>query len=185
MEREKQINYDDENAAKFIENIKGWVDINNRFFGNNPDSEHNARFSSCTHKKCTCGKLMTKGWTKCEECRSIQEIERYNKLPFEEYTGELVYSEMADKYFRDADEIEEYCEDTGIRPENLRLVFCESNKFSEIDADYWNDILPEDSDGELPIELQNALDNLNKVISELPPASYSPGGTRTEYRYYS
>ena len=183
MEQEKQIIYDDENAAKFVENIKGWVDINNRFFGNNPDSEHNARFSSCTHKKCTCGKLMTKGWTKCEECRSNQEIERYNKLPFLKYNGELVYSEMADKYFRDADEIEEYCEENDVDAKDLRLVFCEPNKFSEIDADYWEDVLPEDR--ELPNELQKALDNLNKVISELPPASYSPGGTRTEYRYYS
>ena len=182
MKQEKQIIYDDENAAKFVENIKGWVDINNRFFGNNPDSEHNARFSSCTHIKCVCGKLMTRGWTKCEECRSNQEIERYNKLPFEKYDGGIVYSEMADKYFRDADEIEEYCEENDVDAKDLRLVFLEPNKFSEIDADYWEDVLPEDSEGELPTKLQEALDNLNKVISELPPASYYPGKTRTEYR---
>lgn len=182
MKTEKQIIYDDENAARFVENIKGWVDINNRFCGNNPDSEHMARWSSCTHKKCECGKLMTKGWTKCDECRTKAEIERYNQLPFKEYNGDLVYSHLADKYFRDSDEIEDYCADEEIDPKDLRLVFCEPNEFSQIDSDYWEDVLPEDSEGELPTKLQEALDNLNKVISEMPPASYCPSKTRTEYR---
>ena len=182
MKTEKQIIYDDENAARFVENIKWWVDINNRFYGNNPDSEHMARWSSCTHKKCECGKLMTKGCTKCDECRTKAEIERYNQLPFKEYNGDLVYSHLADKYFRDSDEIEDYCTDEEIDPKDLRLVFCEPNEFNEINSDYWDDILPEDSEGELPTKLQEALDNLNKVISEMPPASYCPGKVRTEFR---
>jgi hypothetical protein len=182
MKTEKQINYDDENAARFVENIKGWVDINNRFYGNNPNSEHKARWSSCTHQKCECGKLMTKGLTKCDECRTKAEIERYNQLPFKEYNGDMVYSHSADQYFRDSDEIEDYCEDNETEPKDLRLVFCEPNEFSEVNGEYWEDVLPEDSEGELPTKLQEALDTLNKVISEMPPASYSPSKTRTEYR---
>lgn len=138
MKTEKQIIYDDENAARFVENIKGWIDINNRFYGNNPDSEHMARWSSCTHQKCECGKLMTKGWTKCDECRTKAEIERYSQLQFKEYNGDLVYSHLADKYFRDSDEIEDYCSDEEIDPKDLRLVFCEPNEFSQIDSDYWD-----------------------------------------------
>ena len=182
MEKEKQIMYDDENAARFVENIKGWVDINNRFYGNNANSEHMARWSSCTHRKCECGKLITKGWPKCDECRAKIEIELYNKLPFKEYDGGLVYSHLVDKYFRDSDEIEDYCFDEDINPKDLRLVFCEPNKFVEVSGDYWEDVMPEDSDGELPRKLQEALDNLNKVISEMPPASYCPGGVRTEFK---
>lgn len=176
----EQIIYDDKKAASFVENIKGWVDINGRFFGNNPDSEHNARWSSCTHKKCECGKLMKKGWAKCEDCRSKSEIDHYNQLPFAQYNGDLVYSHLADRYFRDASEIEDYCFDEDINPKDLRLVFCQPNHFNQIGRDYWEDILPEDSD-ELPKKLQDALDNLNKVISELPPVSYLPGKIRTEY----
>jgi len=178
---EKIILFDASESARFVENIKGWVDINNRFFGNNPDSEKNARWSSHTHRNCECGKLMAKGWTKCEECRTKIEIEKYNQLPFKEYDGGMVYSHYADEYFIDSDEIEEYCEDKEIDPKYLRLVFCEPNKFSQIDSDYWEDVFPEDSDGELPKELQEALDNLNRVISTLPPASYYPGKIRTIY----
>jgi hypothetical protein len=182
MKNQKIIIFDDENTARFVENIKGWVDVNNRFYGNNPDSEHMARWSSCTHLKCECGKLMSKGWTKCDECRIKAEIERCNQLCFKEYDGGLVYSYLADKYFRNSNEIEDYCSDEEIDPRDLRLVFCEPNRFSQIHSDYWDDVLPEDSEEELPTKLQKALDNLNKVILEMPPASYYPSNTRTEYR---
>jgi len=181
MKAEKQIIYDDENASRFVENIKGYVDVNNRFYGNNPNSEHMARWSSCTHKKCECGKLMAKWRTKCEDCSTKAEIERYNQFPFEEYNGDLVYSHLANKYFRDSDEIEYYCSDEEIDSKDLRLVFCEPNEFRQIDRDYWEDVL-EDSECELPTKLQEALDNLNKIISEMPPASYFPSKIRTEYR---
>jgi len=182
MKTEKQIIYDDENAAKFVENIKGWVDINNRFYGNNPDSEHMARWSSCTHKKCECGKLMAKGWTKCEDCREISDTEKYNKLPFRKWDGnEMVYSHLAEKYFHDESDIDDYCEENEVESNDLRLVFCEPNYFHEVSYDQWEDIMPEDVE-EFPKKLQDALEAFNKVIAELPPASYSPGKTRTEYR---
>lgn len=182
MEANKQIIYDDPIAARFVENIKGWVDINNRFYGNNPDSEHMARWSSCTHKKCQCGNVTTKGWKLCEECRTKVEIELYNKMPFEEYKGEMVYSHYADKYFRDSSEIEDYCEEEEVEHKDLKLVFCQGNFFKQIDSDYWEDILPEDSEGVFPDKLKDALDFLNKIISELAPASYSPVSIRTEYK---
>lgn len=177
---EKQINFDDAEAARFVENIKGWVDINNRFWGNNPDSEQMARYSSCTHLKCECGKLKPKGYSKCEECRAKSEIEKYNKLPFKEYNGEMVYSYSADMYFNDSDEIEDYCYENEIESKDLLLVFCKPNKFYKIDYSYWDDIFPDDNDIDLPKELLDALDNFNKVISQLPPVSYSPDNIRTE-----
>ena len=182
MKNDKQIIYDNPNAARFVENIKGWVDVNNRFFGNNPDSEHMARWSSCTHKKCECGKLMSKGWTKCPDCRAKEDAKRYNELPFEQYTGSMVYSHFAERYFITPDDIEEYCEEEEISPDELMLVLCQPNKFSEVSGDYWEDILSEESEGELPKALQEALDNLNKVISTLPPPSYSPSKIRTTYK---
>lgn len=183
MNNSTYINYDDPNAARFVENIKGWVDINNRFWGNGPDSEHMARYSSCTHMKCECGKLKPKGYLKCDECRDKSDIEKYNDLPFKEYNGELVYSYKADMYFNDSDEIEEYCYDNEVESKDLLLVFCEPNKLSEIDSSYWDDFMSEYDDIDLPKELLDALDNLNNVISKLPPISYSPGYIRTLYIY--
>jgi hypothetical protein len=182
MESKKVILYEDESAAKFVENISGWVDVNRRFFGNNKDSEHMARYSSCTHMRCECGEIMTKGWTKCDKCREVLAIEKYNSRPFREYDGGIVYSDLADKYFRDSDEIEEYCEEEDLHPSELRLFLCVPNEFTEIDGDQWNDILPEDSEGELPKKLQDAINCLNEVIKSLPPASYSPSNNRTEYK---
>lgn len=179
---QKQINYEDADAARFVENIKGWVDINNRFWGNSPDSEHMARYSSCTHLKCECGKPMTKGWTKCEECRNKQEIKRYNELPFKEYNEDWVYSEFANEYFRDSDKIEQFCIDNDVDAKDLRLVLCKPIYFRQIGAEYWEDVLPDDSEGELPVELQKAVDALNEIINKLPPASYLPDKVRTEYK---
>lgn len=176
----QQIKYTDENAAKYVKNIEGWVDINGRFFGNNKDSEHMARYSSATHLECKCGNLMTKGWTKCEECRTKDSIEYYSKLPFKEYTNELVYSEYADRYFNNSDEIEEYCEDNKVEYKDLRLVFCKPSVISPLDFEQWYDLLPEDSDS-FPKDFEDAVDKFNETISKLPPLSYYPGKIRTEY----
>lgn len=183
MKNETVILFEDESAAKFVENISGWVDINRRFFGNNKDSEQMARYSSCTHKRCECGEIMTKHWTKCEKCRTKSAIERYNLLPFKEWDGkEIVYSDLTDQYFRDIDEIEEYCGENDIEPSELRLQLCVPNRFNEIDSDYWSDIMPDDGDGELPKKLQAALSAFNEVVKSLSPASYSPSNTRTAYQ---
>lgn len=174
----EQINYNDKEAARFVENIKGWVDINGRFFGDSKDSEHMARYSSCTHKTCECGNVFEKGWTICPECRLKKEIEKYNLLQFKKYDGSPVYSHAIDKYFFSEDELIDYLSDEEVI-EDLRLVFCTENHFNELGAEYFEDILPED--GDLPTELQKAIDNLNEVIKNLPVASYSPSNIRTSY----
>ena len=43
---ELRIMYDSPEAAKYLTNLKGWVDINGKYFGNSKDSEHSARYSS-------------------------------------------------------------------------------------------------------------------------------------------
>ena len=177
----KQINYNDPSAARFVENIKGWVDINNRFFGDNKDSEHMARYSSCTHRKCECGEIMSKGYTICEKCRAKKELERYNVLPFKAWDyKEPVYSYYADQYFFSTDDLIDYLEDNEVDSRDLRLVICEPSYFSELDYDQWEDIMPENSD-EFPEQLQKAVEAFNEAISKLPPASYYPGKIRTEY----
>lgn len=174
----KQINYNDKDSARFVENIKGWVDINGRFFGDSKDSEHMARYSSCTHKTCECGNVFDKGWTICPECRLKKEIEKYNLLEFKEYDCSPVYSHAADKYFFSEDDIIDYLSDLE-EDEDLRLVFCSENHFNELDSDYFSDKLPEDA--ELPDELQKAIDKVNEVIKNLPVASYSASNVRTSY----
>ena len=175
----KIINYSDTESARYVENIKGWVDINNRFFGDGKDAEHLARYSSCTHRTCECGNITEKGWGVCPECRLKKEIEKYILLQFKEYDGSPVYSHNIDKYFFSEEELLDYLSDEE-EIEDLRLVFCNENHFNELGVDYFEDILPED--GEIPDELQKAIDNINEVIKNLPAASYSPSNIRTEYK---
>lgn len=167
---------DDESAAK-KQTVTGWVSRNGRFYGND---ERTARYDGSTHSKCECGNKVRKGWIKCDSCSHKASIERYEAYAFEEWDGKQpVYSDSCDKYFYDSDEIEEYCEENDVEPEDLRLVICKSNYLSEINSSIWEDRLPED--GDIPKELQVKLDELNEFIKTLPPVSYYPSKIRTKY----
>jgi hypothetical protein len=138
------IMYDSPESARYVTNIEGWVDINNRFYGKAKDAEHMARWSSCTHLKCECGKIHEKGWMCCEDCRNKHDYERYIARPFKEWDEDsVVYCDYLDKYFRNADEIEDYLNDDPDQISNLRLIICEPNEYRHLEADYFDDILPE------------------------------------------
>lgn len=180
MKTNEIILYEDQSAARFVENISGWVDKNGRFFGKD---EHMARHSSCTHRRCECGELTEKTFTKCSKCREIAKIQRHNNRKFQEWDGkEMVYSDKFQRFFYDADEIETFCEEEEIEPSELRLLLCVPQHFRQVDEDYWSEVLPEDSDGELPNKLKEALIAFNEVVASLPPASYYPSEVRTEYK---
>ena len=167
----------DENAARYLTNIKGWVDINNHYWG---EDERAARYASSTHAKCECGNLMEKQYSKCADCRHKLDWEAFNKLPSEVWLGDsFIYSKSADKYFRNEDELLDYIDDSeeDTKIESLMLVHCVPNYFTPIEFDMWQDIMPEDEE-ELPKELEDAVNLFNCTIKNLKPASYSPGKVR-------
>jgi hypothetical protein len=166
----------DENIIKWVENISGWVDNKGRFWGNNKDM---AIYNSITHKRCDCGELMTKGYTKCPKCINKAKIEAYNKLPFEEWDGKsYIYSHYADQYFCHLSDIEDYCNDNNVKSEDLRLVLCVGNYIEEIDGSQWEELLPEDHDY-FPKIVQQAIDEFNAKVKDFPPLSWAPSKTRT------
>jgi hypothetical protein len=172
-----ELMYSDPSAARYVTNIKGWVDTNNRFWGDNPESEHMARYSSCTHRLCECGNKMEKSRIKCQLCSSKAIINKYNAMPAKLYNGEPIYSESDDVFFWSDSDLDEYCSDNEKKPSDLMLVFCVEDKFNEVNLDDWYDQLPQDID-HLPKALIEAVEELNKVIRELPPACYRPSNTR-------
>ena len=89
-----------EKAAKFVENISGWVDCNGRFFGNSKNSESAARYSGCTHQACNdCGEPAEKMYTVCPPCREKRDVERYAQRELEEWDEKVpVYSPVADRF---------------------------------------------------------------------------------------
>lgn len=182
---EKIIMYDDPSIIRKVDMMDetgkvisvGYLSNDNYFY----NDANMARYRSCTHKTCECGKPMTKYYTKCESCRNKINNQRYNELPFQEWDGVTpIATYDGDEYFFDIDDLEWYCEENEITPDELKLVICEPNKMREIPYDYWDDIMPENME-ELPKEINDALETFNKVIREAKPISWRPGKIRTTY----
>lgn len=169
-----QILYSSDGAAKYVKNIEGWVDSNGLFFGNNKESESCARYSGCTHRDCEdCGEPAEKWRTVCERCEVARDTKRYLARDKKEWDGETpLYSEGHEKFLFGQDEVYDFIRDVEYL--NSRLVICDPVKLSHVDEDHWCDELPED-DGELPSDIQEALNVLNELIAEANPVSWTPG----------
>jgi hypothetical protein len=180
--QEEIILFTDEKAAKLV-TLTGWLSNKGHFFGNGKEAENFARYDGCTHKLCDCGRIMTKGYTKCDDCRTKSRIEAYNALPFQEWDGKTLLAEWdGDQYFSDIGDIEDFCIENDLTQEDLRLVICVPCRLSEIYYDYWNSVWPEDMD-EPPAELQKHVEVLNKYIRNAPPVSWAPGRIRTSVKF--
>ena len=179
MGSETKIMYSSDEAAKYTTNLSGWVDRNGFFFG---EDEHIARYSGCTHRVCEeCEEVeVIKGYIKCPSCIEKGKIERYGKKITKEWDGLTpVYSDAADLFFFEEEDLINHLEDTGDSPDSLRLVLCTPVKFQEFDEDVFCDELAEDQ--ELPEKLTAALDVLNKVIRDLPASSWEPSKHAVTY----
>lgn len=150
----------DPEAATFV-TVSGWRSRDGFFYAND---ERMARWSGCTHILCECGKPTPKSYTKCEECRTKADRERYLDLPVVDAGDGPFYMYRDDRYFWSLQDVYDYCYDEDIKPSDLMLVLAEPEYAREVDEDYWSDDLPED--GELPSDIAEALEALNKVIRE-------------------
>ena len=169
---DKIVMIDSPESAKRM-TVDGWVSSSGHFFGEN---ERAARWDGCTHTYCTeCGAVIMKsGYTICDDCRQKKDIARYDAMPRVEWDGETpLYSESCDEYFFDSDNLRDYIEEHECTAESLRLIVCEADKYKELSDEYFYDCFSEDE--ELPIELLDAIEELNKVVRSLEPAAYSPG----------
>lgn len=185
MSKENIILYDDPSIVRKVNMVDdagkvisvGYLSNDNFFY----NDESHARYRSCTHKTCECGKPMNKYYTKCESCRYKNSVKRYYELPFEEWDGvtPLVMDDSNECFFS-YDDIVDYLDnfDDEIKSEDLRLVICEPNKMKQVSSDYWEDIFPEGME-RLPEEVEKALEALNNVIREAKPISWRPGKKRT------
>lgn len=180
---EKTIILEDSPEAASIQTVTGWVSRTGRFWGND---ERMARYDGSTHKRCECGAIIEQR-SYCRKCSDRKEVERWQAMPEVEWNGsDYLYSQTADQYFRDEQEIADYCADFDepCTPDDLRLVICTPNYLREVDLCEDNsEEMPEDGDESCFTEdVQEALEALNKAIRESrTPAqaiSWSPGKTK-------
>ena len=174
MKDEKIILAEDDEAAKFVTGLSGWVDKNGVFWG---QLEEMARYASATHKKCEECKaaIIMRGYRYCADCREKKDIERYSKLEKKVWDGEVyLYSDRDDIYLADYQELHDYIYEREIENVDLlRLIICEPEHLRELDADYWADDLPEDA--ELPESVWSAIDALNASLKDAEIVSWHPG----------
>ena len=165
MTEEKIILAEDDEAAKFVTGISGWVDRHGNFHGK---SEEMARYYSSTHKRCEECKeaIIRRGYRYCVDCLEKKDIERYSKLEKKVWDGEVyLYSDRDDIYLSDYQELHDYIDEREIENvDSLRLIICEPEYLREINADYWADDLPEDT--ELPDSVLSALETLNAALKD-------------------
>lgn len=182
---EKVIMYDSPEAARKVNLVledgthygSGWVSSERRFYV----TEDEARRYGSTHKKCECGDIVsTRSY--CRKCSDRKARERYFKMEEKEWNGkDMLTLHDDDRWFSDMDEVAEYAADNDIEPTDLMLVICTPNYMHTVDGSQWEDIMPEDSDGDLPKEVEAKLKELNEAIENAPPISWSAGKYRTKY----
>lgn len=164
-------------AAQLV-TVTGWRSRRGYFFGLD---ERTARYNGCTHVHCSCGRVIEKGRTKCSDCRGAAEVVKYNAMPKKVWDGTgMLYSEAADRYFSNWDEVEDFLaeEEEAQSADSLLLVICEPQYASEIEEDeHYCDSLPEDCTvADADKELAAMFDELNSYIRENKPVlSWYPG----------
>lgn len=172
---EKVIHYDAPEAAQFVP-VTGWLSADGSFWGKN---EAMARYCGCTHIKCRgCELMLNKAAYRglCRDCGDQTDLEEWQARPRAVWNGtDTLYSEVADEYFNDADELCDYCYDHGVLPMDLRLRICTPNMAHEIDPrEHYADETTED--GDLPQDLNTAFEQFNAAIRACTtPLSWSPG----------
>lgn len=163
-------------AAVYKENIKGWISRHGQFFGDNEDG---ARYSGATHFRCdSCETTVNKGRRLCQSCSNKFKTTRYATLTKEKWNGEALYSEMFDEYFFDEDELIDFMQTNECMLDELLLVTCQLEPWPELDIDFFDEALPED--GDVPFELVEAVNAFNETVKKTKPITWYPTNTAVD-----
>lgn len=183
MIEEKRIMYDSPEAATRVD-LRGWKSRLGHFYpGDNPSSEHGARWSGCTHMICECGNVHDKGRIRCDSCQAKIDAEKYYALPLVDWDEETPVSD-GDNYWFDKDslledmyEVREEAKKRGQEPV-MHIVLCEPHYLHLLSPEEWQDDLPED--GDLPDIVIEAMDVFNALLKNQPPACWFHGKKRID-----
>lgn len=180
MDQSNKVILDTSDEAAKKETLVLWVSRRGRAY----NDEWAARYDGCTHRACAtegCAGITEKHYVHCVLCRSKLERERYLAKPFLAWDGKTpLCLRDTDHYFFDEEEIDEFCEENDLKKSDLEFEICKPQHARTVDpADIYESDLPED--GDVPDELQEAFDELNKkILAYTTPLSWVPGKYRTK-----
>lgn len=131
---------------------------------------------------CECGKRQVRpNYVLCDFCLEKKRLEKYKSLPLIEWDGVtpfLIFD--SDEYFYSEEDLELYCDENAVTPEELNLVISEPIYARHIDTDIFEDEMAEDS--ELPEELEKAIKDFNAAIDAYgKPLSWTQGTSRVKF----
>lgn len=174
MNDEIVVMFDSPEAAS-LKTVTGWVSRHGCFYG---QDETAARLNGCTHRPCgSCGVAVKEYRLLCPACQEKEREDKYAALPEREWDGASFVTEYdGDRYFCDEDAIIEHCYDNECSVSSLMLAHCKPVYGRQFDEDDFCDCLPDD--GELPDEIQAALDVCNAAIRAYGPLSWIVGSER-------
>ena len=86
-EKKEIVMFDDPKLVQYRTDIEGWTGPDGLYHGKGKVGEERARYANSTHKKCECGGIMSKGWSRCETCRENRRNINFNKLEAIEWDG--------------------------------------------------------------------------------------------------
>ena len=177
---EKIIFAEDDNAAVYRTDLKGWVSAAGHYYR---EDERLARYDGSTHTHCNdCGVVIPKSRAKCNSCYEKIHIKKYYDMPVGEFTDGWLYCANVDEYFRDYCDLVDHYESNEMDLNLARPIICEPVLATKIDPnEYYQDDLPEDV--EVPSEIEEAFDILNNAISQCKePLSWQPGKYRFDFK---
>ena len=166
-----------EEAAERKENLSGWVcKTCGQYWG---DEERAARWCHALDKECDeegCKERTDKSRVMCEPCWEKKCVARWKALPEVKWDGGPLNFHDDDTFFFDADELDLYLEEHGVRIEDLRLVVCVPEHKPHFDVrDHLEDYLPEGYDCDDPAAINEVV---NDWIEQNTPQMWVPGKTR-------
>lgn len=176
---EKIIFAEDDNAAVYRTDLKGWVSAAGHYYR---EDERLARYDGSTHTHCIdCGVTTPKSRARCDSCYKKINIKKYYDMPVGEFTDGWLYCADADEYFRDYCDLVDHYESNELDLSLARPIICEPVYPSQIDPnEYYQDELPEDI--EVPEYVQEAFDVLNEALRRCTePLSWQPGKYRFDF----
>lgn len=169
MKEENIILYDSDEAATYeTRAVTGWWSGSGRFWDKD---ERTARFDGSTHRKCKCGKVIPKIQTLCRDCEKKHAHERYLSMPEIQWDGKQPLAiHRSETFFFQPEDLYIFCQDNGVKPENLDLVWCEPVYIPTFEAEFqWEEVLVDDG---VPDNIQKIIDLLNDAIEKEGPISW-------------
>lgn len=157
----KTIILEDSPNAAVKETIEVWKSAKGNYYL----TEESARIDGRTHIHCRdCNEIVELPYVICNKCRAKRNNDAYlsrTSLDWDYMTP--IYSEEAERYFNNEEELLNYCDEYDHKPEDLQLLLCEPIYAEPIDYEYYySNSLPDDSN--LPTELEKLFIELNEKI---------------------